>query len=134
MSVPSYPFHSFLLKLPNKGMSFPFSPLKLLNKKMEEYSKMIFFISFHSIPFPPPKRRVEVRQLQILRFYLALFLFMIFQNLINGFFIFEIKDQNFLLDFFIFLEFKLGLKKKGSGSWTRWGYANLYWGGSKQYF
>ena len=101
---------------------------------MEEYSKMIFFISFHSIPFPPPKRRVEVRQLQILRFYLALFLFMIFQNLINGFFIFEIKDQNFLLDFFIFLKFKLGLKKKGSGSWTRWGYANLYWGGSKQYF
>ena len=114
MSVPSYPFHSLPLKLSNKGMSFPFSPLKLSNKGREEYYKNIPFI-----PFPPPKRRVEVRQLQILRFYLALFLFMIFQNLINGFFIFEIKDQNFLLDFFIFLKFKLGLKKKGSGSWTR---------------
>ena len=50
--------------------------------------------------------------MQILRFYLALFLFMIFQNLIYGLFIFEIKDQNFLLDFFIFPEFKLGLIKK----------------------
>ena len=37
---------------------------------------------------------------------------MIFQNLIYGLFIFEIKDQNFLLDFFIFPEFKLGLIKK----------------------
>ena len=37
---------------------------------------------------------------------------MIFQILIYGLFIFEIKDQNFMLDFFIFLEFKLGLKKK----------------------
>ena len=42
MSVPSYPFHYLLLKLPNKGMSFPFPPLKLPNKGKEEYSKMIF--------------------------------------------------------------------------------------------
>ena len=70
MSVPSYPFHSlplklqnkrmnFLfssLKLPNKGMDFPFPPLKLPNKRMKEYSKIILFIPFHSIPFPPPKR------------------------------------------------------------------------------
>ena len=43
MSVPfySYPFHSFLVKLPNKGMNFPFHLLKLLNKEMEEYSKII---------------------------------------------------------------------------------------------
>ena len=73
MSVPSYPFHSLLLKLPNKGMSFPFPPLKLLNKGMsypfpplklpnkgrEEYSKMILFISFHSISFPPPKQSLK---------------------------------------------------------------------------
>ena len=70
MSVPSYSFHFLPLKLPNKGMSFPFSPLKLinkgmsfplsplklLNKEMEEYYKIIIFIHFHSIPFPPPKR------------------------------------------------------------------------------
>ena len=56
MSVPSYPFYSILLKLPNKGMNFPFPPLKLPNKEMEEYSKMILFIPFHSIPVPPPKR------------------------------------------------------------------------------
>ena len=49
MSVPSYQFHSLLLKLPNKGMDFPFPPLKLPNKGMEEYSKMILFILFHSI-------------------------------------------------------------------------------------
>ena len=43
MSVPfySYPFHSLLVKLPNKGMNFPFHLLKLLNKEMEEYSKII---------------------------------------------------------------------------------------------
>ena len=56
MSIPSYPFHSLPLKLPNKGMSFTFSPLKLPNKRKEEYSKIILFISFHSISFPPPKR------------------------------------------------------------------------------
>ena len=56
MSVPSYPFHSLLLKLSNKEMNFPFLPLKLPNKGMEEYSKIILFIPFHFIPFPPPKR------------------------------------------------------------------------------
>ena len=56
MSVPSYPFHSILLKLPNKGMSFSFPPLKLPNKGIEEYFKCILFILFHSIPFPPPKQ------------------------------------------------------------------------------
>ena len=56
MSVPSYSFHSLPLKLQNKGMSFPLSLLKLLNKEMEEYYKIIIFIHFHSIPFPPPKR------------------------------------------------------------------------------
>ena len=44
MSIPSYPFHSLPLKLPNEGMSFPFPPLKLSNKRMKEYSKMIIFI------------------------------------------------------------------------------------------
>ena len=63
MSVLSYPFHSLLLKLPNKGMSFSFPPLKLLNKGREEYSKMILFIPFHSIPFPPPKRSLKCRSL-----------------------------------------------------------------------
>ena len=29
MSVPSYLFHSLSFKLPNKGMSFSFSPLRL---------------------------------------------------------------------------------------------------------
>ena len=49
MSAPSYPFHSLLLKLPNKRMDFPFPPLKLPNKGMEEYFKMILFIPFHSL-------------------------------------------------------------------------------------
>ena len=55
MSVPSYSFNSLPLKLPNKEIGFPFPPLKLPNKGMEDYSKMILFISFNSIPFPPPK-------------------------------------------------------------------------------
>ena len=55
MSVPSYPFRSLPLKLPNKGMDFPFPLLKLSNKGREEYSKIILFIPFHSILFPPPK-------------------------------------------------------------------------------
>ena len=55
MSVLSYPFHSLSLKLSNKGMDFPFPPLKLPNRRMEEYSKIILFIHFFSIPFPPPK-------------------------------------------------------------------------------
>ena len=56
MSVPSYPFHYFLLKLLNKGMNFPFPPLKLPNKGRGEYFKIILFISFNSIPFSPPKQ------------------------------------------------------------------------------
>ena len=40
-------------------MDFPFPPLKLQNKGMEEYSKIILFIHFHSIPFPPPKRALK---------------------------------------------------------------------------
>ena len=42
MSVPSYSFHYLLLKLPNKGM--------------KEYFKIIFFIHFYSISFPSLKR------------------------------------------------------------------------------
>ena len=66
MSVLSYPFHSLPLKLPNKGMDFPFPPLRLLNKGREgkgreKYSKIILFIHFHSIPFSPSKRRLKVR-------------------------------------------------------------------------
>ena len=56
MSIPSYPFHSLSLKLSNNKMNFSFSPLKLPNKGREKYSKNIIFISFHSIPFPPPKQ------------------------------------------------------------------------------
>ena len=40
-----------LLKLPNKGMGFPFHPLKLPNKEREEYFKITFFIRLYSIPF-----------------------------------------------------------------------------------
>ena len=32
-------------------MDFSFPPLKLPNKGMEEYYKIILFIHFHSIPF-----------------------------------------------------------------------------------
>jgi len=65
MSVPFYPFLSLLLKLPNKGMDFPFPPLKLSNKGREgkgreKYFKMIFFIHFYSIPFPPSKRSLKL--------------------------------------------------------------------------
>ena len=45
MSVPSYSFHSL--------------PLKLSNKGMEEYSNIILFIPFYSIPFPHPKRDLK---------------------------------------------------------------------------
>ena len=56
MSVLSYSFRLLLLKLPNKGMSFPFIQLKLQNKRSEEYSKMIFFIPFHFHSIPNFKR------------------------------------------------------------------------------
>ena len=59
MSVPSYSFHFLSLKLLNKGMSFPFPQLKLPNKENEEYSKIILFIPFLSILFPPPKRDLK---------------------------------------------------------------------------
>ena len=49
MSVPSYPFYSFLLKLPNKEMSFSFPLLKLPNKGREEYSKMIFRLRLEGV-------------------------------------------------------------------------------------
>ena len=48
--------YSLPLKLPNNEMSFPFFPLKLSNKGKKEYSKIILFISFYFILFPPPKR------------------------------------------------------------------------------
>ena len=57
MSVPFYSFYFLILKPSNKGMDFPFPPLKLPNKGMKEYSKMILFIPFHSIPFSPPKTK-----------------------------------------------------------------------------
>ena len=38
MSVLSYSFYFLPLKLLNKGMYFPFPPLKLPNKEMEDYS------------------------------------------------------------------------------------------------
>ena len=60
MSVLSYPFHSLLLKLPNKRMKFPFPPLKLSNKEREEYSKIILFIHFHPILFTPSKRSLKI--------------------------------------------------------------------------
>ena len=59
MSVLYYSFHSLPLKLSNKIMNFLFFPLKLSNKIMEEYSKIIFFIHFQSIPFSPPKRGLK---------------------------------------------------------------------------
>ena len=68
MSVPSYPFHSLPLKLLNKRMSFPFPPLKLPNKRNEEYSKIILFIPFHSIPFPPPKQSLTFHSFPFLYF------------------------------------------------------------------
>ena len=67
MSVPSYPFHSLSLNLPNKRMNFPFIPLKLPNKEMEESSNIIFFISFYSISFPPSKRGLrKINQIIVL--------------------------------------------------------------------
>ena len=57
--VSSYPFHSLLLILPNKGIDFPFPPLKLSNKRRKEYYKIFLFIHFYSISFPLPKRRLR---------------------------------------------------------------------------
>ena len=57
MSVLYYSFHPLPLKLSNKIMNFLFFPLKLSNKIMEEYSKIILFISFS-----PPKRGLNEKQ------------------------------------------------------------------------
>ena len=51
MSSPFYPLNSFPLKFLKKRMNFLFSLLKLLNKRMEEYSKIILPVPFHSILF-----------------------------------------------------------------------------------
>ena len=56
MSIPNYPFYSLPLKFPNKRMKNPFPPLKLSNKRMRKYFKIILFILFYSILFPPPKQ------------------------------------------------------------------------------
>ena len=60
MTVLFYLFHSLSLKLPNNIMNFAFPPLKLPNKGREEYSKIIFFISFYFISLSPPKRGLKV--------------------------------------------------------------------------
>ena len=52
MSVSSYSFYSLPLKLQNKGVHFPFPSLKLSNKEMEEYYKIIFLF----ISISPPKQ------------------------------------------------------------------------------
>ena len=64
MSVLFYLFYSLPLKLPNNWMSFPFPSLKLpkQGKRMEEYSKIIIFIYFYSIPFSPPKWDLKLPQ------------------------------------------------------------------------
>ena len=45
-------------------MNFSFSLLKLPNKEREEYSKIIIFIIFHSIPFPSPKQGLTEKQVK----------------------------------------------------------------------
>ena len=64
MSVPSYPIHSFPLKLLNMGMNFSFLPLKLSNKGREEYSTIILYIPFHSITFPLLKQGLKFKECQ----------------------------------------------------------------------
>ena len=64
MSVPSYLVHSFSLNLSNMGMDFPFLPLKLPNKGMRKYSKIILYIPLHSIAFhyrPSSQTRAKVQ-------------------------------------------------------------------------
>ena len=43
MSVSSYSFHALLFKFSNKWMNFSFFLLKIPNKIIEKYSKIIFF-------------------------------------------------------------------------------------------
>ena len=59
-------------------MDFPFLPLKLPNKGMKEYSKIILFIHFHSISFPPPKRDLSIMKENLP----PIVLFLIFASLI----------------------------------------------------
>ena len=68
------PFNSLPLKLPNKGMSFPFSPLKLSNKGREEYSKIILFIPFYSIQFPSSKRELRALVFGVVKLRIHYFL------------------------------------------------------------
>ena len=98
MSIPSYPFHSLPFKLPNKRMDFPFPPLKLSNKRMEEYSKIILFISFHSILFPPPKRGLNVFTLNELS---------ISRIMLNAKKYLSFFDSNILINYLLFKKFKL---------------------------
>jgi hypothetical protein len=55
----SIPFPS--LKLPNKGIVFPFHsiPSYLTSKQGKGENILKIFIFFYSIPFPPPKRSVK---------------------------------------------------------------------------
>ena len=64
MSVPSYLVHSFSLNLSNMGMDFPFLPLKLPNKGMRKYSKIILYIPLHSITVRLPKRGLKFKECQ----------------------------------------------------------------------
>ena len=87
MRVPSYSFHVLLLKLPNKGICFQFPSLKLPNKGMKEYSKMILFIPFHSIPFPPPKRSLSCNIFSLFyfnRFILFYFIYLIYTHTLSN--------------------------------------------------
>ena len=60
MSIPSYLFYSFSLKLSNKEIDFSFFPLKLSNKKRKKYSKIIIFNHFYyNISFHPPGLKVD---------------------------------------------------------------------------
>ena len=83
MSVLSYQFHSLLLKLPNKGISFSFPLLKLPNRGIKEFSKMILFIPFYSIQFLPPKQSlgfVRFRDLGFVKFQFPIISFVSFCN------------------------------------------------------
>ena len=79
MSVPSYPFHSLLLKLPNKWMSFLFLPLKLPNKGNEEYFKIILFTHFHYISLSPSKRGLKVNIRHLVPIWIQLILCLCFR-------------------------------------------------------
>ena len=81
MSVSSYSFYSLPLKLQDKGMHFPFPSLKLSNKEIEEYYKIIFlFISIHSIP--PPKQGPSSLYFSLISLPLSYSLFCPFLSLI----------------------------------------------------